>query len=318
MTTTPVEAPPAPTPTLVPALLVAGGAGCLSVSAMCVKLAHVDAVTTTFLRCGLALLVLVPLAAVELRRNGRLPVRLACLAAGAGLLLGTDYVMWAGSVFAVGAGIASVLVNVQVLAFPVLALVFSAAPISRRFLLVSPLMLGGVAAAGGVLGDWSTPGDPFRGTLLGVAAGVAYAGYLYLNTVSGQRSPAHLITPICLATAAAGGIPGVLGAFGVGGAHLRLTTLSVHSWCWLILLALVGQVIAWPLVAAGSGRLAANVTGPLLLLQPVLAIIVGMVFLHERPSLAQLLGCLVVIVAVWFVNAGPRGSTDSRSGSGLR
>ncbi|WP_051343047.1 DMT family transporter [Pseudonocardia spinosispora] len=290
---------------VVPGLLVAAGAGCLSVSAMFVKLAGVDAATTAFLRCALALVALVPVALVELRRHGRLDLRLVLCAVGAGLLLGTDYVMWSASIFAVGAGIATVLVNVQVLAFPVLALLFSGVPISRRFVLVSPVMLGGVALAGGVVGGHPASGDPLVGTLLGVAAGVAYAGYLYLNTLSGRRSPRHLITPVAIATAAACLASGLIGVLGLGGTHIDLV-LPMRAWLWLVVLALLGQVIAWVLVAAGSGRLAPNVTAALLLLQPVLAIIIGMLFLREAPTTVQLLGCAVVIASVWYTSRRAR------------
>ncbi|HEY4007813.1 MAG TPA: DMT family transporter [Pseudonocardia sp.] len=291
-----------------PGLLVAGGAGCLSASAMFVKLAGADVATTAFLRCALALVALVPLALSELRRQGPMPAPLLWASAAAGVFLGADYLMWAASIAAVGAGMATVLINVAVVVFPVLARLFSGVPIARRFRLAAPLMLIGVALAGGMLSGPAASGSPVAGTLLGIAAGAAYAGFLQLNRLSGQQSPQHLSTPVCVATVAASAAAGLVGELGVGGTGIHLW-MPVMSWVWLAALALLGQVVAWLLVGAGSARLAPGTTGGLLLLQPVLAIGLGVLVLGERPTAVQLLGCAVVIVAVWFATGGTRRTT---------
>ncbi|WP_208616300.1 EamA family transporter [Amycolatopsis regifaucium] len=43
-----------------------------------------------------------------------------------------------------------------------------------------------------------------------------------------------------------------------------------------------------------------------LLLHPVLAVVFGVLALHERPTVTQLAGCLLVIVTVWAVSRTPR------------
>jgi drug/metabolite transporter (DMT)-like permease len=192
--------------------------------------------------------------------------------------------------------------------FPVLARVFSGVPIARRFRLAAPLMLIGVALAGGMLSGPAASGSPVAGTLLGIAAGAAYAGFLQLNRLSGQQSPQHLSTPVCVATVAASAAAGLVGELGVGGTGIHLW-MPVMSWVWLAALALLGQVVARLLVGAGSARLAPGTTGGLLLLQPVLAIGLGVLVLGERPTAVQMLGCAVVIVAVWFATGGTRRTT---------
>ncbi|MCA1226647.1 DMT family transporter [Saccharopolyspora sp. 6M] len=285
-------------PVAAPVLLVVAGAGCLSGSALFVKLAEVGSGTAAFLRCAIALVALVPLAVREHRGHGPLEPALRRWAVASGVLLGLDYVLWTQSILDVGAGIATVLNNVQVLAFPLLALVFGGTPMERRFLFACPVMLAGIALTSGLLAPGAQAAHQGRGVLLGVASGVAYAGYLHLNRFSGHRSPRHVVTPVCLATAAAAVVTGGVGAVTTG----ITVDLPATSWLWLVLLALVGQVAAWLLLAAGGRGLAPGTSASLLLLQPVLAVGLGVLVLRESPTAVQLAGCATVVAAVWFAN----------------
>jgi drug/metabolite transporter (DMT)-like permease len=280
----------------------------LSASATFVKLADVNSGTAAFLRCAIALVVLLPLAVWETRRRQRLDTSLLGHAIAAGVFLGVDYVMWTASILDVGAGIATVLINVQVIVFPALARIFGGTALPGRFLIVSPVMIGGVALAGGILSHSPDMTSPLRGSVLGIAAGVAYAAYLYLNRLSGQRSPAHIVTPVCVATAAAALTAGTLSMVTTG-IDLSLTTAS---WGWITALALLGQVAAWLLISMGTRRLPPNTSAALLLLQPVMAIAFGLLILGETPTVSQFVGCAIVIAAVWLAHRHPR-ATDRRT-----
>ena len=59
----------------------------------------------------------------------------------------------------------------------------------------------------------------------------------------------------------------------------------------------------WMLVAFCSPRLPGDVSSALLLLTPIAAVILGAVVLAERPSLLQLVGCAVVLVASYVGTA---------------
>ncbi|MFH8633671.1 DMT family transporter [Streptomyces lydicus] len=301
--------PDRPQGTTGPAVLVIGGAACLSASAMFVKLADISAGTAAFLRCAVALVALVPLLAHEVWRKGWLSRPLQGYAVVAGVFLGADYVMWTMSILDVGAAVATVLINVQVIVFPLLARVFGGTAISRRFVFTIPVMLAGIALASGALQRGSESGNPVRGAVLGVAAGVAYAVYLYLNRASGERSPRHVVTPICISTGAAAATAGLISLFTTG---LPLS-ISPASWGWVVALALLGQVAAWLLISTGTPRLAPNTSAALLLLQPVMAIGFGLVILRETPSASQLVGCVIVIAAVWFSHRTPRPAGRNRS-----
>ncbi len=286
--------------------LIISGAACLSASAMFVKLADINAGSAAFLRCAVALVPLIPLLVHETRRRGALPRPLRRHAVVAGLFLGADYVMWTTSVLDVGAAIATVLINVQVIVFPLLARLFSGTRIPRRFLYSCPVMLVGIALAGGVLRSGQGADHPVRGAVLGIAAGIAYAVYLYLTRLSGRHSPGHVVSPVAVSTASAAAAAGLISLLTTG---LPLA-IPAASWGWITALALLGQVAAWILISKGSPRLSPNTSAALLLLQPVMAIGFGLVVLGEKPAAAQLCGCVLVIGAVWIAHRNPAPATS--------
>ena len=69
-----------------------------------------------------------------------------------GALLGVDMTLWAESVRSVGAGVSTVVVNVQVVILPLLAFLVLGERVRRTFVLAVPVMLVGVALAGGLIG----------------------------------------------------------------------------------------------------------------------------------------------------------------------
>lgn len=302
--------------------MIVAGAACTSSSGMFIKLSDVNAGTAAFLRCALALLVLAPLAFVEYRRLGRRPLRLLSLDLAAGALLGVDYVFWVQSIHDLGASIATVLLNIQLVVFPLLARVLTGVRLGRRFWFTAPVLLTGVALASGALGRPEPGSDPVSGVLFGTAAGVAFAGYLFLIRLGGDggrgrrreakagSAPAaasgpgpetgpgpgpHTVLPVTAATLSAAVAAGILGQLWTG----VDPNPGWPAWGWLIPMALLGQVLAWLLINPALPRLAPDKGATLLLLQPILALLFGVGFLAERPTLTQYAGCVLVVFAVW-------------------
>jgi drug/metabolite transporter (DMT)-like permease len=282
-----------------PALLVLGGAGCLSASAVLVKVAAVDPATSAFLRCAIAVLVLAPLAWRECRRAGRLSKRGVFVAAAAGVALGADYVMWTRSIFDVGAGVSTVLINVQVFVLPLLGFLVDNERPSRRFVLACPVMVTGIVLISGVLEDTGAASDVLRGTVFGISAGIAYALYLFSTRRQGRAEPGRTVTPLALATASAAITSAALAPLSSG---LHLGSIPPSSWAAMIGLAVLGQVFAWLLINSGSPHLPPNQTAALLLTQPVATVPLSLLVLAEVPSPLEVAGIILVLTAVAVAN----------------
>ncbi|GAB3500794.1 hypothetical protein GCM10027440_56360 [Nocardiopsis coralliicola] len=274
--------------------LALGGSTSTAASGALMKASGAEPATAAFLRCALALPVLLPMALLELRRAGRRPARHMLTDSAAGVLLGIDFVLWATAIQAVGAGVATVLINIQVVVFPLLTALVTGVRPARSFIAAVPVLLAGLALAAGLGPGAGSGDDPLLGLATGCGAGAAYAGYLFLTRLGGGRG--HAATPVLVSTATAAASAAALGGL-LGG--LEFASLTAASWAWLCLLALTGQVLTWLLIGAALPRLDPGSAAAILVLPPVFAIVIGMVFLGEQPTLLQGAGCALVVLTVW-------------------
>ncbi|GGI06557.1 hypothetical protein GCM10007368_11760 [Isoptericola cucumis] len=270
--------------------------GCLLVGASStfIKLSGATADTAAFLRCALALVPFAPLMLLEWRRFARPPARMVRFGLAAGVLLGADYLMWTQSILDAGAGVATVLIGVQVVVFPLLARVLDGEHLTRRFLVALPVMIAGLGLTGGLLAADPTAPHPLRGAVLGTAAGVCYAGFLYLVRPASDADRRLIVTPTGLATASAAVVVGVVGVL-KGGIDLDL---EPQGWLWLAAVALGGQALSFVLIGYGSVRLPAGRAAAVMLLQPVAAVVLGTLLLGEQPAGSQYVGMALTVAAI--------------------
>jgi drug/metabolite transporter (DMT)-like permease len=270
-----------------PLLLAGLGASCISASGILVTLAATGASTTAFFRCVLALPVLAILAGLEQRRHGRRRLTARLGAIGAGLLLGVDLVLWNHAIAAVGAGVATVLGNLQVLFVAVVAWLLLGERPQRGFLVALPVVLAGVVLVSGLAGRGG--GHPLAGIVYGLGTSIAYSGFLLILRQT-STGTAHVAGPLGDATAGAAAGALVLGLI-FGGFRLEMPWASFG---WLVLLSISSQTIGWLLITSSLPRLPAAVSSVLLLLQPAAALLLAAVVLDERPTLLQVSGAVLV------------------------
>jgi drug/metabolite transporter (DMT)-like permease len=276
------------------------GAVTIAFSSILVRLSHASPSTAAIFRCAYALPVLGALAWLEDRRYGRRSWRQRRLGIFSGVFFAVDLLLWHHSIGDVGAGLATVLANVQVVLVPLVAWAVLSERPGRQVIVALPIALLGVLLISGVLEQGAYGHDPMRGTLFGLGAGVAYVGFLLLLRQGGAdlRRPAG---PLFDATAVAAAICVVAGVI-VGDAQL------VPRWPgagWLITLALTSQVLGWLLIMVSLPRLPAALTSLILTVQPVGSVALAALIFGESPSGLQLFGVAMVLSAL-LVATAPR------------
>lgn len=276
------------------------GAMCIASSATLVGLAGVAPATAAFFRCVYALPLLGVLAWRERRRLGARTARQVRTSVIAGVFFAIDLVLWNHAIAAAGAGIATVLGNLQVVFVGLAAWVaFSERP-PMRLIAVLPVVLAGVVLISGAVGSGAYGPDPRLGVVYGVGTSLAYAVFiLVLRGRGGESGP--VAGPLFEVTAVTAVVSAALGPV-AGGIDLVPTWPAAG---WLALLGVTSQVVGWMLITWAWRLLPAAQTSLLLLIQPVAAVLLSAAVLGERPSAWQLAGCAVVIAAVVWGSLGP-------------
>lgn len=273
-----------------PRLAALLGATCIAFSGILYRWAEVSPSTGTVFRAlfGLPLLGLV--AWLEHRRYGGLPARTIRLALLAGAFFAGDLLFWHHAIEAVGAGLATVLGNLQVLVVGVVAWVAFGERPTRATFAALPVVLIGVALISGAVGGGAYGANPGLGVVLGIATAFCYASYLLLIRRGGRdlRRPAG---PVAIATVSTAVVAVIVGWIG---GDLDLTPAPA-SLAWLALLGLTSQSLGYLLISLSLTRLPAVLTSIILLAQPVMTVALSMALLHETPSVVQLVGVALVV-----------------------
>jgi len=283
------------------AFLALGGAVAIAFTGILVRLADVEPATAAFWRCVYALPFLAALALIERRRRARLSRRRHVLALVAGAFFAADLELWHHSIAAVGAGLSTVVANLQVVVVGVAAWLLLDERPSGRVLASVPVAFTGVALISGIGSDAAYGDDPTTGVVFALLTAVAYAGFLLLIREAGRglRTPAEIMFDATLSCALCVAVLGVaLGELD-----------AVPEWPshgWLALLAVSGQVIGYLAIAASLPRLPALVASILLLVQPVLTVVLAAIVVDERPSPLQVTGVVLVVVGIVVATAGGR------------
>ncbi len=279
--------------------MLIAGAVVTGPSSTYIAAAHVSACTAAAYRFLYALPVLGVLAAVEARRAGGRDPRERALALLAGAFLGGDLVLWARSITDLGAGIATVVSNLQVFPVSLLGwLILREAP-GRRLLMAAPAAIAGTLLLTGLAGAGPVGSGAAAGVAYGIGSSCCFSVFLVCQRMS-QRG-GQVVGPLLDATLGGALTTTVLG--------LATRSLSVPAPAaaepYLIALALFSQTVGWLLITYALRRMRAARAALLLLINPVVAVAVSAAALAERPSVLQLAGCVIVCLAV-AVGSGVR------------
>jgi len=272
-----------------------GLAGILTISWSAVFVVQADVTPTTaaFFRAAYAIPVLLVLWLLVRDRDER-PLRARLIAVAAGLFLAADLTAWHHAIDLIGAGLATVLANIQVVLVPLAAWFVLKEHPSRLALRVAPIVFIGVVLVSGLGRTDAFGDDPAQGILFGILTAFLYTGFIFLLRVANRDHLAPASGPLLDATVGTVVGAGLLGLFD---SSFSLAP-SWPSHGWLLAIALVSQVAGWLAISYALPRLPAIDTSVLLLLQPAGAVLWARLVLSETPSATQWAGVAVVLAGV--------------------
>jgi drug/metabolite transporter (DMT)-like permease len=287
-----------------PALGVLIGAFAICFSGILYRLAEVSPSTGAFYRCFWALPPLWVLSRWEDRRLGPRPRHLRRAAWIAGAFFAADLILWHYAIEQVGAGLATVLGNTQVLIVGLVAWALFRVRLPRSAVLAIPVAMLGIVLISGAFEKGAYGHNPALGALLGVLTGIAYSGFLL--ALRRGSDPRRVAGPLFEATLSS---MIFIVPIGLVAGNLDFTP-SLEATAWLVVLALSSQVVGWLLISVSLARLPTAVTSVLLTLQPLLSVLFAALIINERPTLLQLVGAGAILAGLLIASAD-RGSMKS-------
>lgn len=240
-----------------------------------------------------------------------MPRRRIAAALGAGVAVATNLFVWHRSILIVGAGVATILASTQVFWTSGFGRLVYRERLSPRFVAAAALAFAGVAMLGGLGSEVELGSRHLLGLGLGLAAGVCYASYILLvqRGVGGgaTRRGGNRATPmveVLVFLGWAGLVCGALlfAAAAIEGERLLAGSRSIAA---IAAMVLFPQVLGWLSIAGGLRRAPASSAALVLLLQPALATVWGVVFLAEKLHPLQVGGAAVTLLAVRLGTGGP-------------
>ena len=241
-------------------------------------------------RLALAALVLAPLALCRTRRT--MSRRSLIWSGASGVALALHFVLWISSLEHTTVASSVLFVSTHPIFVGLGSIVFLRERLSR------PLLIGiALAVIGGALigfGDFRFGGSALRGDLLALGGGLMAAVYFLIGrrvrrTVSlseyvavSYGTAAGLVLLLCLVT------------------RTRLVEFSMSTYGYLILLAVVPQLVGHTTINWALRRLSAPRISVFVLGEPVGSALLAIAFFREVPGGLNLLGAAIILVGIYL------------------
>lgn len=276
-------------------LMAAAGVFCISFVPILVRAAEdAGGVTIAFFRFLYALPVLAFLYWGTRIRDER-PRKSRWIAVASGVFLALDLTFWHASIGLLGAGLATVVANLQVAIVALMAWALYRERPGRRAILLIPAILLGIFLISGAGSSDAYGSNPGLGTVEALLSAFFYAGFVLALRQANRGHQSPPIGPLFDSTVGAAAASLLIGL-----AFSPSFSLAPH-WAthrWILLIAIIAQVIGWLLISRSLPNLPALDTSVLLLGQPLLAIVWGRLIYTELFGISQWIGAALVLAGL--------------------
>ena len=268
------------------------GALAIGFSPIFVRLSEIGPIATAFNRVVLAL----PFFYVMVWLQPKAATRVACTRAVliptfiGGVFFACDLCFWHWSIKLTSIANATVLPNFAPVVVVIAAWLLYGERVSRRFVAGLTVAMLGIAV---LLGNsFTLSADHFMGDLLGLGTSVFYGGYILAVARARRMASAMFVMAV------GGTVSAIILWVVAAAAEGQVWPQTSHGWTIALLQSATVQAGGQALIAASLAHVAAGFGATVLLLQPVVAALIGWVWFDEPLSLWQALGAFAILGGV--------------------
>ena len=265
----------------------------VSFAAILIRKADAPAIVIAAYRMGIAALVIAPTTVAFTRRRPKLRLQDVLLSLVAAAFLALHFGAWIASLEHTSVASSVVLVTASPLMVAIASRVLLKERLERRVLAGIALGLAGSLVI--AVGDLACGGgDDLLGDGLALLGAVAVTGYLLIGRKVRPRMP---LMPY-ISVVYAGSAILLLAATGVGG--LSLTGYSGETYLFLVLVALVPQVVGHSLLNWTLARVSATLVSVAVMAEPVVSTVLALLLLKEVPPVTSFVGGAVILTGIYL------------------
>jgi drug/metabolite transporter (DMT)-like permease len=271
------------------------GAVLIAFSPVLIRMAGVPGIVSSFYRLAIGSLTLTPLFLLNLKKERKnISKKGVWIAIAAALSFSIDMAFWAEGIMATNATIPTLAGNLAPLWVGIMAMFIFKERNKAGFWFGLLFALLGVSLL--VIQDLYFANGMIKGLILGLLAGVFYAGFIILT----QPGRKHLsaLSFLYVSTLASTFFLGIILLAG----GQSFTGYETKAWVLFAVMGVIIQAGAWFLINFAQGYLPASLVSPTLLAQPVLAGVFAYILLGEMLSFWQIFGGLMVVAGIYTVH----------------
>jgi len=227
-----------------------------------------------------------------------LSAKLMRFAVQAGFIFFLDLFVWHRSIVYSGAGMATILGNTQVFATGLLSFLIFSDRLSVRYFVAAGTGIVGVFLLVGVMSEEVAFTSRYlHGIAYGLATGLVYANFLItLKWASNRVGIPDVVTFMAWTSLFSAVFLGTSAVIEGG----PIVPPDTRSWLCLIGVGVVAQAFGWWAITSSLAKIVASRAGLILLLQPTLAMVWGVIMFSEQFTHWQLVGAVITLTAIYY------------------
>ena len=270
------------------------GVICISTAAVIIRLIEAPATAIAFYRLAIASIFILPLSSFLRNTNGlnqiRLQDTLMCLAASVAISI--HFVAWIASLEYTSVASSVILVTTSPLIVAFLSKLFFQENLHKNVYVGIALgLIGAVVLTGG---DSRLEGRELWGDLLAFIGALSFAFYLILGKrVRTRLNNLDYTSFVFLSASVMLFVISVI-------ANQPLWNFDSKSIIFIVTLAIIPQLIGHSSITWALGSVRATLVSVAIMAEPVGAILLAWLILNEHPSLANLIGGLIILSGIFI------------------